>query len=58
MGKQCAFQLSHGMLTKRPQTKPFLPLSDVTLPIPIRCEVFVVRVVRYVDLIGDKRQKS
>lgn len=56
--EQCGFQLRRGVLTKRPQTKLFLALSNVTLPVPLRREVFVDRIWQDVDLIGDKRQQS
>jgi hypothetical protein len=57
LSEQYTFQLGCGMLTKRPQTRPFLALGDVTLPIPLQRELFVDCVRQEVDLVGNRRQR-
>src|SRR5271166_2334352 len=56
--EQRAFQLGCGVLAERAQPKLLLALDDVTLPVPIRGEIFVDGIRKNVDLISDERQQS
>ena len=57
-GEQHAFQRGSEVLAERAQSKLLLAIDDVTLPVPIRGEIFVDDIRKNVDLISNERQQS